>query len=255
MIRVDKPGPLPISRLDLMPDDLGFAGGTLGTADNATTGAFMGQTFITEEIRATPETAEAEMQRLLDSGIRFIVTLADADTTVRLADMGGLVFNAADRSDRLRGADCRANVLHPAPSDAMLTDALDGIIARKFNQITALGKLLDPLADKLSLVTLLGLFVSDGQIPLWVLAIILVKEVTMVIGGGVALKRGVVVYALPIGKVTTVVFVLSIIARFLALTQIADTLLWISVALSMVALIWYAVDLMKKLGIKADSTK
>ena len=129
---------------------------------------------------------------------------------------------------------------------AMLTDALDG---------TALGKLLDPLADKLSLVTLLGLFVSDGQIPLWVLAIILVKEVTMVIGGGVALKRGVVVYALPIGKVTTVVFVLSIIARFLALTQIADTLLWISVALSMVALIWYAVDLMKKLGIKADSTK
>ena len=78
---------------------------------------------------------------------------------------------------------------------AMLTDALDGIIARKFNQITALGKLLDPLADKLSLVTLLGLFVSDGQIPLWVLAIILVKEVTMVIGGGVALKRGVVVYA------------------------------------------------------------
>ena len=138
---------------------------------------------------------------------------------------------------------------------AMLTDALDGIIARKFNQITALGKLLDPLADKLSLVTLLGLFVSDGQIPLWVLAIILVKEVTMVIGGGVALKRGIVVYALPIGKVTTVVFVLSIIARFLALTQIADTLLWISVALSMVALIWYAVDLMKKLGIKANSTK
>ena len=138
---------------------------------------------------------------------------------------------------------------------AMLTDALDGIIARKFNQITALGKLLDPLADKLSLVTLLGLFVSDGQIPLWVLAIILVKEVTMVIGGGVALKRGIVVYALPIGKVTTVVFVLSIIARFLSWTQIADALLWVSVALSMVALIWYAVDLMKKLGIKADSTK
>ena len=121
---------------------------------------------------------------------------------------------------------------------AMLTDALDGIIARKFNQITALGKLLDPLADKLSLVTLLGLFVSDGQIPLCV-----------------ALKRGIVVYALPIGKVTTVVFVLSIVARFLSWTQIADTLLWISVALSMVALIWYAVDLMKKLGIKADSTK
>ena len=77
---------------------------------------------------------------------------------------------------------------------AMLTDALDGIIARKTNQITALGKLLDPIADKLSLVTLLGLFVSNGEIPLWVLAIILFKEVMMVIGGGVALKHGIVVY-------------------------------------------------------------
>ena len=138
---------------------------------------------------------------------------------------------------------------------AMLTDALDGIIARKTNQITALGQLLDPIADKLSLVTLLGLFVSSGEIPLWVLAIILFKEVMMVIGGGVALKHGIVVYALPIGKVTTVTFVLSMVARFMSVLPLADVLLWISVALSMVALVWYAVDLMKKLGLKADSTK
>mgnify|MGYP004588432725 FL=1 len=138
---------------------------------------------------------------------------------------------------------------------AMLTDALDGIIARKTNQITALGKLLDPIADKLSLVTLLGLFVSSGEIPLWVLAIILFKEVMMVIGGGVALKHGIVVYALPIGKVTTVTFVLSMVVRFMSVLPLADVLLWISVALSMVALVWYAVDLMKKLGLKADSTK
>lgn len=72
---------------------------------------------------------------------------------------------------------------------AMLTDAVDGIIARRFNQVTALGKLLDPLADKLSLLTLLGLFVSDGQIPVWVLALILIKEAALIIGGGVALKR------------------------------------------------------------------
>ena len=44
---------------------------------------------------------------------------------------------------------------------AMLTDAVDGIIARRFHQVTALGKLLDPVADKLSLVTLIGLFVAD----------------------------------------------------------------------------------------------
>ena len=127
VIRVDAPGPMPISRLDLPPVDLGFAGATLGTADNATTGGFMGQTFVTETVVASPETVEAEMQRLLDAGVPYIVTLADAATTVRLADMAGdraLVLNAKATDDSLRGTDCRANLLHTAPSDAMLTDAL-----------------------------------------------------------------------------------------------------------------------------------
>ncbi|SED58701.1 ABC transporter substrate-binding protein [Rhodobacter sp. 24-YEA-8] len=127
VIRVVAPGPMPISRLDLPPDDLGFAGAGLGTADNATTGGFLGQSFTTETVLATPETVEAEMQKLLDAGIPYIVTLADAATTVRLADMAGdqaLVINAASTDDALRGKDCRANLLHVAPSDAMLTDAL-----------------------------------------------------------------------------------------------------------------------------------
>src|SRR3954447_25672176 len=78
VLRVDAPGPLPISRLDLPPDDLGFAGARLGTADNATTGGFLQQTFTTETVQATPETAAAEMQKLLDAGIWWIVVLADA---------------------------------------------------------------------------------------------------------------------------------------------------------------------------------
>ena len=90
----------------------------------------------------------------------------------------------------------------------MLTDALDGFVARRFNQITALGKLLDPIADKLSLLTLLGLFVADGQIPRWLLTIVLIKEAILIAGGAAALKKGIVVYAMPIGKVTTVTFIL-----------------------------------------------
>jgi ABC transporter substrate binding protein (PQQ-dependent alcohol dehydrogenase system) len=127
VLRVDTPGPMPISRLDLPPDDLGFAGAALGTADNATTGSFMQQTFVTETVVATPETAEAEMQKLIDGGVWWIVTLADAPTTVRLADIAGdraLVLNAGATDDRLRGEDCRANLLHVAPSDAMIADAL-----------------------------------------------------------------------------------------------------------------------------------
>lgn len=139
---------------------------------------------------------------------------------------------------------------------AMLTDAVDGIIARRFNQVTALGKLLDPIADKLSLVTLLGLFVADGEIPLWLLGVILLKELALVIGGAVALRRGIVVYALPIGKVTTVAFVASIVVRFLSWRAAADALLGVSVVLSMIALVWYGLDLMKKLNTNnVDSTK
>ncbi len=130
---------------------------------------------------------------------------------------------------------------------AMLTDAFDGAIARKTNQITTLGKLLDPIADKLSLLTLLGLFVGDGQIPLWVLIVMIFKETIMVIGSSVAFKNGIVVYALPIGKVTTVTFILSIVARFVQRTQLADVLMYISVALSMAALFWYTRNVMIKL--------
>jgi ABC transporter substrate binding protein (PQQ-dependent alcohol dehydrogenase system) len=128
VLRVDVPNrPLPISRLDAPPADLGFAGAVLGTKDNATTGGFLGQTFAVETVVATPETAEAAMRKLLDAGIWWIVILADEATTVKLADVAGeraLVLNARATDDRLRAEDCRANLLHTAPSDAMLTDAV-----------------------------------------------------------------------------------------------------------------------------------
>jgi len=135
---------------------------------------------------------------------------------------------------------------------AMLTDAVDGFIARAFNQITSLGKLLDPIADKLSLLTLTTLFVMDGQIPVWVLGIILAKEAALVAGSAVAFRRGLIVHALPIGKVTTVAFILSMVARFLSLRETADVLLGVSVILSIVALVWYSYVVMKKLHVENE---
>lgn len=127
VLRVDVPALPPISRLDAPPDDLGFAGARLAIQDNDTTGRFMGQDFEAQEVAATPETAGAELQKLLDQGIPFIVTLADDAQTLALADQAGdraLILNARARGDRLRGADCRVNTVHVAPSQAMLTDAL-----------------------------------------------------------------------------------------------------------------------------------
>ncbi|MBK0399869.1 ABC transporter substrate-binding protein [Limibaculum sp. M0105] len=127
VLRVEQGNPLPISRLDLPPADLGFAGARLANDDNQTTGRFMGQTFEVIEADATPETAAATLEQLIAQGASFIVTMADAETTVALADAAGeraLVLNATSPDDRLRNELCRANTLHVAPSRAMLADAL-----------------------------------------------------------------------------------------------------------------------------------
>jgi ABC transporter substrate binding protein (PQQ-dependent alcohol dehydrogenase system) len=134
VLRVEHPRPLPISRLDLPPEDIGFAGGRLATADNATTGRFMGQEFTLIEVSAAPDEAVAALEALVADGVHFIATMADADTTLALADAAGpgvLVLNALAADDRLRGVDCRANLLHLAPSQAMLTDALAQFLMTK----------------------------------------------------------------------------------------------------------------------------
>lgn len=130
---------------------------------------------------------------------------------------------------------------------AMTTDALDGLVARKLNQITTLGKLLDPVADKLFLLMLLWLFVAEGQIPVWMLTIVVIKETILIAGSAAALHRGIVVHALPIGKATTMTFILSMTARFLSQRFLADLLLGLSLALSLIALVWYSVVLMKRM--------
>lgn len=127
VLRVDKPALPPISRLEVAPADLGFAGARLAIEDNDTTGRFMGQDFDAIEVAATPETAAGELDAILAQDIRFVVLLADDATTLALADQAGdraLIFNAAARGDALRGADCRANLIHTAPSHAMLADGL-----------------------------------------------------------------------------------------------------------------------------------
>jgi ABC transporter substrate binding protein (PQQ-dependent alcohol dehydrogenase system) len=127
ILRVEHELVLPISRLDLPPEDLGLAGARLATADNQTTGTFMGQEFTLAEVTVPPEDAVAALDELIGQGVRFFATMADADTTLALADAAGeraLVLNALAPDDRLRGADCRANLLHLAPSRSMMADAL-----------------------------------------------------------------------------------------------------------------------------------
>ncbi|SEG01679.1 CDP-diacylglycerol--glycerol-3-phosphate 3-phosphatidyltransferase [Caloramator fervidus] len=94
---------------------------------------------------------------------------------------------------------------------AGLTDVLDGYIARKYNMITKWGTLLDPLADKFMLLTVLFSLSFSNIIPNWIFYIILIKEVLMIIGGFTLLKKyETVVAAKYYGKAATVLFYISI---------------------------------------------
>ena len=96
-----------------------------------------------------------------------------------------------------------------------LTDVLDGAIARKFNFITNFGKLIDPLADKVTQLSLLCTLVFKGIIPLWILVIVLLKEAFMVCGASFLYGRDLVVSSKWYGKAATVLFYLAIAVSLL----------------------------------------
>ncbi len=72
---------------------------------------------------------------------------------------------------------------------AFLTDVADGYIARKYNLVTKLGRILDPLADKLMKAAAVVCLTIRGDIPLWIILVLLVKELIMLSGGAVMLKK------------------------------------------------------------------
>ena len=92
-----------------------------------------------------------------------------------------------------------------------VTDVLDGFIARKFNLISNFGKLMDPLADKLTQISVLASFVAVDIIPFWILVIVILKELIMVVGASFLYGKDVVVYSKWYGKLATVLFYLAIV--------------------------------------------
>lgn len=97
-----------------------------------------------------------------------------------------------------------------------ITDVLDGCIARKYNYITDMGKLLDPLADKFTQIFLLLALTILNILPWWILTIVFVKETAMVITASVLYKKDdVVVYSKWYGKLATTLFYLAIIVSLI----------------------------------------
>ena len=136
---------------------------------------------------------------------------------------------------------------------ASLTDMLDGMLARKLNQITDFGKLFDPLADKLMVLTALICQGLAGVFPWPAIIIVCVKELVMFLGGVFMLSKDVVVYANYFGKTAQVCFIVSLVLSFfheeLAAwgTQLDVILLWVTVGLALLALAVYAAGAVRTL--------
>lgn len=125
---------------------------------------------------------------------------------------------------------------------ASLTDMLDGKIARKYNLVTNFGKFMDPLADKLLVCSALICLIELGQLPAWMVIIIVSRE--FIISGFrlIAAEQGIVIAASYWGKFKTtfqMIAVILMIVNLPVLHILTVACTWIALVLTVVSLVDY----------------
>ena len=141
-----------------------------------------------------------------------------------------------------------------------ITDVLDGFIARKFNLITNFGKLIDPLADKLTQIAVLCTLLFKGVIPVWIVVIVLLKEASMVCGASFLYGRDLVVSSKWYGKASTVLFYIAIassllIRQFSLVLSFDIIIYYLALVMTIFSLVMYFRDFYIKGYFKKENLK
>lgn len=145
-----------------------------------------------------------------------------------------------------------------------VTDIADGFIARKFNLVSNFGKLMDPLADKLTQISTLTSLAITNIIPLWILIIVLLKEFIMICGASFLYGKDVVVYSRWYGKLATVLFYIAIVVSLLLKQFEISSSIWgeldfglycLALVATIFSLIMYVRDLYQKGFIDKEDLK
>jgi CDP-diacylglycerol--glycerol-3-phosphate 3-phosphatidyltransferase len=137
---------------------------------------------------------------------------------------------------------------------AAITDGLDGYIARRRQDITTFGKLMDPLADKLLVVAALVALVSLDRLAAWVAMVIIARELAVTGLRSLAAERGVVIAASWLGKLKTALQVAAVFAliAFDPAPLWADVLLYIAVAATVISGVDYFFGLRRRIDEERD---
>lgn len=145
---------------------------------------------------------------------------------------------------------------------ASLTDVLDGIIARSTGQITPIGTVLDPFADKLLKIATLTCFCVDGVLPVWLVVLLVVIDTAMIIAGLCLLHRQITIPSNFIGKLGTLVMSAGLLMCFLTSTFGSWGFYTLCAGLSIIVLsviVYIALNAQrvfsKKIPLKDDSSK
>jgi len=120
-------------------------------------------------------------------------------TLARIVTIPAMVFLLVADSDGFIPRD-RSTVAFFIFVCAALTDLFDGFIARKYHMITDLGKLMDPLADKLLMCAVMIMLIPVGRVPAWMAVIIIAREIGVTALRGLAATEGVIIAASSLGK-------------------------------------------------------
>ncbi len=126
---------------------------------------------------------------------------------------------------------------------AGITDILDGYLARKLNQITEFGKIIDPLADKIAMAAVLIGILSNKLLPLYYFILIICRDLLILLGGiFIAKKTGFILPSNIIGKVTVIIIGIVILLALFGLNSnnlIYEIIYYISIVMIFLSLIVY----------------
>ncbi|MCK9275343.1 MAG: CDP-diacylglycerol--glycerol-3-phosphate 3-phosphatidyltransferase [Syntrophales bacterium] len=128
---------------------------------------------------------------------------------------------------------------------AALTDLLDGYIARKYNIVTRMGKLLDPIADKLIVSTAMIMMIPIGRIPAWIVAIIICRDVLVDGIRSIASSEGLIIEASWIGKRKTlcqIIAVTALLIHYPLLGLNAHAVGIVTLYIALILTLWSGVD-------------